>query len=225
MLSGLPHQCQIQWQLTVPSYCDILNGYKIEIKCFGFTVSPLFHLELCFLWPVCEDKVHPDLYTNIYSLDVWISAWVPGCLCTVHSHLWACLWVSAGLRASQTVVCNLTGSSLRDAWTGVITMWELRGWWVLMQPLQMTLSLEFQSSASHEGISFYFILHPDRLWFVTMPRPPNRCSLLSNMRRALNFHVLFLENAYEKKIMAAESVVCWSTWCCLAAHLLPLLIH
>lgn len=34
--------------------------------------------------PVCEDKVHPDLSANIYSLDVCINAWAPVCLCTVH---------------------------------------------------------------------------------------------------------------------------------------------
>lgn len=33
--------------------------------------------ELCFLQPVCEDKVHPDLSANIYSLDVRINALGP----------------------------------------------------------------------------------------------------------------------------------------------------
>lgn len=40
---------------------------------------PPFHLgEPSFLQPVCEDKVHPDLSANIYSLDVRINASGPG---------------------------------------------------------------------------------------------------------------------------------------------------
>lgn len=50
--------------------CDIvIFPCEIEIKCFESTPS------LCFIWraalsPVCEDKVHSDLSSNISSLDV-----------------------------------------------------------------------------------------------------------------------------------------------------------